>query len=92
MPSTLLFNAVGYDVVCYVVADYVDFLIAGVMDYPYDFDILTMTLTPEEKARNPVVPLFSVSHSCREMTRNALSQMLDIPRRKDNRCANTSSS
>lgn len=34
MSSKLLFDVIGYDVVFYVVADYVDFFVAGVIDNP----------------------------------------------------------
>lgn len=80
MPPELI-----YDIICYVIAEYVDFLIAGVLDNPCDYDAFTTTLTKEEEARNPIVPLFGVSHQVRDMTRKLLSEMLDIPRKEDGR-------
>ena len=82
---TLIPAEILFDIVCYVVAEYVDFLIAGVLDDPCNYDALTTTLTPEEEERNPIVPLFSVSFQFRDTVRKALSLMLDIPRNEDGR-------
>lgn len=74
-----------YDIVCIVVAEYIDHTIMGPLDDLCDMGALEDAFLPEDLSLNPIILLFAVLYQVRDVVRKVLSHALGIERGEDGR-------